>query len=112
MPAQTADDTAPIGAAEGTYLQKDRTVSVRRNGLKTITIHNRLKIEAIIRSMTPAERRDPHIIDGSRRRRISAGSGTSVQDVNRLLNQFQEMRKMMKRFTKMAGKIPFNLPPS
>ena len=70
------------------------------------------KIEAIIRSMTPAERRDPHIIDGSRRRRIAAGSGTSVQDVNRLLNQFQEMRKMMKRFTKMAGKIPFNLPPS
>jgi len=70
------------------------------------------KIEAIIRSMTPGERRDPHIIDGSRRRRIAAGSGTSVQDVNRLLNQFQEMRKMMKRFTKMAGKIPFNLPPS
>ena len=70
------------------------------------------KIEAIIRSMTPDERRDPHIIDGSRRRRIAAGSGTSVQDVNRLLNQFQEMRKMMKHFTKMAGKMPFNLPPS
>jgi signal recognition particle subunit SRP54 len=70
------------------------------------------KIEAIIRSMTPDERRDPHIIDGSRRRRIAAGSGTLVQDVNRLLNQFQEMRKMMKRFTKMAGKMPFNLPPS
>ena len=70
------------------------------------------KIEAIIRSMTPEERRDPHIIDGSRRRRIAAGSGTIVQDVNRLLNQFQEMRKMMKRFTKMAGKMPFNLPPS
>jgi signal recognition particle subunit SRP54 len=70
------------------------------------------KIEAIIRSMTPEERRDPHIIDGSRRRRIAAGSGTLVQDVNRLLNQFQEMRKMMKRFTKMAGKMPFNLPPS
>ncbi len=70
------------------------------------------KIEAIIRSMTPGERRDPHIIDGSRRRRIAAGSGTAVQDVNRLLNQFQEMRKMMKRFSKMAGKMPFNLPPS
>ena len=69
------------------------------------------KIEAIIRSMTPDERRDPQGIDGSRRRRIAAGSGTSVQDVNRLLNQFQEMRKMMKRFTKMAGKMPFNLPP-
>ncbi len=70
------------------------------------------KIEAIIRSMTPEERRDPRVIDGSRRRRIAAGSGTLVQDVNRLLNQFQEMRKMMKRFTKMAGKMPFNLPPS
>jgi len=70
------------------------------------------KIEAIIRSMTPDERRNSHIIDGSRRRRIAAGSGTSVQDVNRLLNQFQEMRKMMKHFTKMAGKMPFNLPPS
>ncbi len=70
------------------------------------------RIEAIIRSMTPEERRDPAIIDGSRRRRIAAGSGTAVQDVNRLLNQFQEMRKMMKRFSKMAGKMPFNLPPS
>jgi signal recognition particle subunit SRP54 len=70
------------------------------------------KIEAIIRSMTPEERRDPAVIDGSRRRRIAHGSGTTVQDVNRLLNQFQEMRKMMKRFTKMAGKMPFNLPPS
>jgi signal recognition particle subunit SRP54 len=70
------------------------------------------KIEAMIRSMTPGERRDPHTIDGSRRRRIAAGSGTSVQDVNRLLNQFQEMRKMMKRFTKMAGKANFDFPPS
>jgi signal recognition particle subunit SRP54 len=70
------------------------------------------KIEAIIRSMTPLERRDVHVIDGSRRRRIAAGSGTSVQDVNRLLNQFQEMRKMMKRFTKMAGKMNFDAPSS
>jgi len=70
------------------------------------------KIEAMIRSMTPEERRSPQTIDGSRRRRIAAGSGTSVQDVNRLLNQFQEMRKMMKRFSKMAGKVNFNLPPS
>jgi len=70
------------------------------------------KIEAIIRSMTPEERRTPAVIDGSRRRRIAAGSGTTVQDVNRLLNQFQEMRKMMKRFSKMAGKLPMNLPPA
>ena len=70
------------------------------------------KIEAMIRSMTPEERRSPQTIDGSRRRRIAAGSGTSAQDVNRLLNQFQEMRKMMKRFTKMAGKMKFDFPPS
>lgn len=69
-----------------------------------------VRIEAIIRSMTPDERRSPQTIDGSRRRRIAAGSGTTVQDVNRLLNQFQEMRKMMKRFTKMAGKMNLDLP--
>ncbi len=68
------------------------------------------KIEAIIRSMTPEERRSPQIIDGSRRRRIAAGSGTSAQDVNRLLGRFQEMRKMMKRFSKMAGSFNFELP--
>jgi signal recognition particle subunit SRP54 len=68
------------------------------------------RIEAIIRSMTPDERRSPQIIDGSRRKRIAAGSGTSVQDVNRLLGRFQEMRKMMKRFSKMAGKFNFELP--
>ncbi len=68
------------------------------------------KIEAIIRSMTPDERKSPLLIDGSRRKRIAAGSGTSVQDVNRLLNQFQQMKKMMKRFSGMAGKIPANFP--
>jgi signal recognition particle subunit SRP54 len=68
------------------------------------------KIEAIIRSMTRDERRSPHIIDGSRRRRIAAGSGSSVQDVNRLLNQFQQMRKMMKRFSKAAGRVSPGFP--
>jgi signal recognition particle subunit SRP54 len=52
---------------------------------------------AMIDSMTPRERRRPEIIDGSRRRRIAAGSGTQVQDVNRLLKQFQQMQKMMKK---------------
>jgi signal recognition particle subunit SRP54 len=68
------------------------------------------KIEAIIRSMTPEERRHPQIIDGSRRKRIAAGSGNSVQDINRLLNQFQQMRKMMKRLSKHAGSMPANFP--
>jgi signal recognition particle subunit SRP54 len=64
------------------------------------------RIEAIIQSMTPEERRHPDTIDGSRRRRIASGSGTSIQEVNRLLNQFQQMKKMMKRVSKMAGKLP------
>ena len=54
-------------------------------------------IEAIIRSMTPLERRKPELINGSRRTRIANGSGTTVGDVNRLVKQFQEMQKMMKR---------------
>lgn len=53
-------------------------------------------LEAIILSMTPEERKNPHLINGSRRQRIARGSGTSIQDVNRLLKQFDDMRKMMK----------------
>jgi len=56
-----------------------------------------VKVEAMINSMTPEERQHPQIINGSRRRRIAMGSGTRVQDINQLLNQFQEMRKMMKK---------------
>ena len=57
------------------------------------------RIEAIIRSMTPRERRDPTIINGSRRRRVAAGSGTSLTDVNRLIKQFGEMQKLMKQLS-------------
>ena len=53
------------------------------------------RIEAIICSMTPEERRDQTIINGSRRKRIAAGSGTSVEEVNRLLKQFTEMRRVL-----------------
>ncbi len=56
-------------------------------------------VEAIIHSMTPAERKDPNIIDGSRRKRIAAGSGTTVNDVNKLIKQFEETRKMMRMMT-------------
>ena len=63
-------------------------------------------IEAIIRSMTPQERRKPEIINGSRRNRIAMGSGTTVGDVNRLVKQFAEMQKMMKRMGAMAGARP------
>ncbi len=54
------------------------------------------KVEAIINSMTPNERRSPQILNGSRRKRIARGSGTSVQDINQLLKQYREMRKMLK----------------
>ncbi len=69
-------------------------------GMKNLQVDERefVRIEAMINSMTPAERQNPSIIDGRRRRRIAQGSGTQIQDVNRLLKQFAETRKLMKRF--------------
>ncbi len=71
---------------------------------------------AIINSMTPRERRKPAIIDGSRRRRIAAGSGVQVQDVNRLLKQFLEMQRVMKsmkggRLQRLMGAFKGGMPP-
>jgi signal recognition particle subunit SRP54 len=66
------------------------------------------RVEAIVLSMTPQERRMPHVIDGSRRKRIAAGSGTSIQQVNQLLSARKQMQKMMKQMKK--GKMP-GLPP-
>jgi signal recognition particle subunit SRP54 len=62
-----------------------------------------VRVEAIIGSMTPEERRKQHIINGSRRKRIARGSGTSVEEVNRLLKQFVQMQKMLKQLGGMAG---------
>jgi len=72
--------------------------------LKDVNVDNKalVKIEAIIHSMTIEEREKPLIIDGNRRRRISTGSGTTVQDVNRLLKQFDSIKQMMKRMNKLA----------
>ena len=64
-------------------------------------------IEAIVLSMTPKERRNPEIIKASRKTRIAKGSGTSVQEVNKLLQQFDQMKKMMKQFTNGNMKMPF-----
>ncbi len=61
------------------------------------------RVEAIILSMTPEERRNPRIIDGSRKKRIARGSGTTVQEVNQLLKQFQQARKIMKEMVKYGG---------
>jgi signal recognition particle subunit SRP54 len=63
------------------------------------------RFEAIIGSMTPGERHNPEVINGSRRQRIARGSGTSVQDVNRLLKQYAQLRKVMKQFKGMEGKL-------
>ena len=65
------------------------------------------RIEAIILSMTPKEREKPEIINASRKKRIAAGSGMQVQDVNRLLKQFEEMKKMMKKFKNNKRGFPF-----
>jgi signal recognition particle subunit SRP54 len=62
------------------------------------------RVEAIILSMTPAERADPALINGSRRKRIANGSGTKIQQVKQLIKQFDQMRKMMKQMT--SGKMP------
>ncbi|SHJ60135.1 signal recognition particle subunit FFH/SRP54 (srp54) [Anaerobranca californiensis DSM 14826] len=82
--------------------------------LKGLSVDNKelVKIEAIISSMTKGERANPSIINGSRRKRIAAGSGTKIQDVNRLLKQFEQMQKMMKQFSSLEksmkkGKKPF-----
>ena len=78
-------------------------------GLNNITIDPKqiAHIEAIIQSMTIKERRNPDIIKASRKQRIAKGSGTSVQEVNRLLSQFENMKKMMKQFKNGNMKLPF-----
>ncbi|SCL83268.1 signal recognition particle protein [Sporanaerobacter sp. PP17-6a] len=72
--------------------------------LKNVDVNEKelVKIKAIIQSMTKKERQDPSIIDSSRKKRISVGSGTNIQEVNKLLKQFKETKKMMKRFTDMG----------
>lgn len=69
-------------------------------------------IEAIIKSMTPQERQNPSVLNGSRRQRIAKGSGTNIQEVNKLLKQFEDMRKMMKVFSNkdQAAKMMRNMP--
>jgi signal recognition particle subunit SRP54 len=69
------------------------------------------RVEAIINSMTLVERRNPAVLNGSRRRRIAQGSGTTVTDINRLMKQFMEMKKMMQRVSKLGVKSLFNRMP-
>lgn len=89
----------------------------KMKGMKNLQIDdNKIgQIEAIIRSMTPEEKTNPDVINPSRKKRIAVGSGTSVQEVNKLLKQFKDMKKMMKQMMGAGGKgkkkkSPFNLP--
>ena len=81
----------------------------RKMGLNNISIDPKImaRIEAIILSMTPYERKHPEVLKATRKQRIAKGSGTSVEEVNRLLKQFEDMKKMMKQFTNGNLKMPF-----
>jgi len=81
-------------------MAKEAQAAVDRGDLK--------RLQAIIRSMTPDERRDPNILNGSRRRRIAQGSGTRLQDVNAIVKQFGQLQKMMKQFS--GGRMPRRIP--
>ena len=93
---QQVQKMGPIGQIMGMIpgmgsMAGDAQAAVDRGELK--------RTEAIIRAMTPAERRDPTLLNGARRRRIAAGSGTNLPDVNRLVKQFGEMQKLMKQLS-------------
>ena len=81
----------------------------KKMGLTSIKIDPKqmAHVEAIVLSMTPKERRNPDIIKASRKTRIANGSGRSVQEVNKLLQQFEQMKKMMKQVTNGNMKLPF-----
>ena len=78
-------------------------------GLNNVDIDPKImaRIEAIILSMTPYERMHPEVLKATRKQRIANGSGTSVQEVNKLLNQFEDMKKMMKQLSNGNMKMPF-----
>ncbi|GAE33925.1 signal recognition particle protein [Halalkalibacter akibai] len=77
----------------------------KAKGMKDLQVDDKQisKVEAIVRSMTKKEKQDPSLMNASRRRRIAKGSGTTIQDVNRLLKQFEDMKKMMKQMTSMTS---------
>ena len=79
----------------------------RKMGLNNVSIDPKdlAHVEAILQSMTPEERRKPEILKASRKQRIAKGSGRSVEEVNRLLKQFDMMKDMMKKMS--SGKMPF-----
>jgi signal recognition particle subunit SRP54 len=97
-----------LGSIEG-LLKMIPGMGKIKDKLKDVKVPEKemMRLEAIINSMTPAERRNPKIFNASRKKRIAAGSGTTVQDVNQLLNNFEQMQKMMQ---KMVGKDGSKMP--
>jgi len=98
---QQVQKMGPIGQIMGMIpgmggMANEAQAAVDRGDLK--------RTEAIIRAMTPIERRDPTVLNGSRRRRIATGSGTTLPDVNRLVKQFTEMQKLMKQLSGAGGR--------
>lgn len=93
-----------LGMLPGMGKMKDQLKNIDLDGKEA------RRIEAIITSMTPAERANPKLLNGSRRKRIALGSGTKVQDVNRLMKQFEDSRKMMKQMANLRKNKGFNLP--
>ena len=89
-----------MGGVAGLLEKLPGMASIPREARNQINDKETRKMTAILDSMTPRERRHPDIIKGSRKRRIAAGSGTNVQDVNRLMKQFSQMQRMMKQFSK------------
>ena len=82
---------------------------VRKMGLGDISVNPKdmAHIEAIIKSMTPYERKHPEVLKATRKRRIADGSGRTVEEVNRLLKQFEQMKLMMKQMSSGNFKMPF-----
>ncbi len=109
-----------MGGVAGLLDKLPGTANLPDNVKSKVNDRDMGRLVAIINSMTPKERQFPDIIKGSRKRRIAAGSGTQVQDVNRLLKQFAQMQKMMKKMSKggmakmlraMKGRMPPGMPP-
>ena len=85
----------------------DMIPGINASKLKGMEVDDKelIKVEDIINSMTKKERLDPSILNGSRRKRIAMGSGTTIQDVNRVIKNFEQTRKMMKQFADMEKGI-------
>ena len=103
-----ADGADAEGAGQNGWVERGDLDVVDVEALEQLTCQREKRVEAIVLSMTPHERAMPHVISMPRRRRIAAGSGTSLEEVNKLMAARKQMAKMMKQMGK--GKMP-GLPP-